>query len=82
MPQAGDHGITHPFPAYLGETKPWEAHCGRHGWHGAIAERRPPVKDISPAKLRPDLLRHAPDVAGRFGVFPAEAKVLEEEETA
>jgi len=38
------------------------------------------AKDISLAKLRPDLLRYAPDVAARFGVFPAEAAVLEEEE--
>ncbi len=40
------------------------------------------AKDISLAKLRPDLLRFAPDVAARFGVFPAEAAVLEEEEAA
>ena len=40
------------------------------------------AKDISLAKLRPDLLRYAPDVAARFGVFPAEAAVLEEEEAA
>ena len=37
-------------------------------------------KDVSLLKLRPDLLRYAPDVAARFGVFPAEAKALEEEE--
>ena len=37
-------------------------------------------KDISLLKLRPDLLRYAPDVAARFGVYPAEAKALEEEE--
>ena len=40
------------------------------------------AKDLSLAKLRPDLLRYAPDVAARFGVFPAEAKVLEEEEAS
>ncbi len=40
------------------------------------------AKDISLAKLRPDLLRYAPDVAARFGVFPAEAAVLEAEEAA
>ncbi len=39
-------------------------------------------KDISLLKLRPDLLRYAPDVAARFGVFPAEEKVLQEEEAA
>ena len=37
-------------------------------------------KDISLLKLRPDLLRYAPDVAARFGVFPAEAAALAEEE--
>lgn len=40
------------------------------------------AKDVSLAKLRPDLLRYAPDVAARFGVFPAEAAVLEAEEAA
>ncbi len=40
------------------------------------------AKDVSLAKLRLDLLRYAPDVAARFGVFPAEAKVLEEEEAS
>jgi UV DNA damage endonuclease len=39
-------------------------------------------KDISLLKLRPDLLRYAPDVAARFGVFPAEAAALEDEEAA
>ena len=38
------------------------------------------AKDISLLKLRPDLLRYAPDVAARFGVFPAEAARLEAEE--
>ncbi|WP_207415194.1 UV DNA damage repair endonuclease UvsE [Roseomonas haemaphysalidis] len=37
-------------------------------------------KDISLLKLRPDLLRYAPDVAARFGVFPAEAAALDAEE--
>jgi len=40
------------------------------------------AKDISLAKLRPDLLRYAPDVAARFGVVPAAARLLEEEEAA
>lgn len=40
------------------------------------------AKDLSLCKLRPDLLRYAPDVAARFGVVPAEAKVLAEEEAA
>ena len=39
-------------------------------------------KDISLLKLRPDLLRYAPDVAARFGVVPAEATMLDEEEAA
>ena len=39
-------------------------------------------KEVSLLKLRPDLLRYAPDVAARFGVFPAEAAALEEEEAA
>ncbi|MBE7217743.1 MAG: UV DNA damage repair endonuclease UvsE [Caulobacteraceae bacterium] len=38
------------------------------------------AKDISLLKLRPDLLRYAPDVAARFGVFPAEAAALEADE--
>ena len=37
-------------------------------------------KDISLLKLRPDLLRYAPDVAARFGVFPAQGAALAEEE--
>ncbi len=37
-------------------------------------------KDISLLKLRPDLLRYAPDVAARFGMFPEEAAVLEADE--
>jgi len=39
-------------------------------------------KDISLLKLRPDLLRYAPDVAARFGVFPAQGEALAEEEEA
>lgn len=39
-------------------------------------------KDVSLLKLRPDLLRYAPDVAARFGVFPAAAAALEAEEAA
>ncbi len=39
-------------------------------------------KDISLLKLRPDLLRYAPDVAARFGVFPAEAAALDAEADA
>lgn len=37
------------------------------------------AKDLALLKLRPDLLRYAPDVAARFGVLPAEADVLEDE---
>jgi UV DNA damage endonuclease len=43
------------------------------------------AKDISLLKLRPDLLRYAPDVAARFGIYPeaaaqlaADEKLLEE----
>jgi UV DNA damage endonuclease len=39
-------------------------------------------KDISLLKLRPDLLRYAPDVAARFGILPVEAVALEAEEAA
>jgi UV DNA damage endonuclease len=38
------------------------------------------AKDISLLKLRPDLLRYAPDVAARFGILPADAAALEAEE--
>jgi UV DNA damage endonuclease len=38
------------------------------------------AKDISLLKLRPDLLRYAPDVAARFGVTAAGAAELEAEE--
>ena len=40
------------------------------------------AKDISLLKLRPDLLRYAPDVAARFGVLPAEAARLEDDEAS
>ena len=40
------------------------------------------AKDISLLKLRPDLLRYAPDVAARFGIYPAEAAALEAEEAS
>jgi UV DNA damage endonuclease len=39
-------------------------------------------KDISLLKLRPDLLRFAPDVAARFGIFPDDADELAAEEQA
>ncbi len=39
-------------------------------------------KDISILKLRPDLLRFAPDVAARFGILPQDAERLEAEEEA
>lgn len=38
------------------------------------------AKDLSLQKLRPDLLRYAPDVAARFGIVPADAERLEAEE--
>lgn len=40
------------------------------------------AKDISLLKLRPDLLRYAPDVAARFGVTAAGAAELEAQEAA
>jgi UV DNA damage endonuclease len=40
------------------------------------------AKDISLLKLRPDLLRFAPDVAARFGIYPDAADQLEAEEKA
>jgi UV DNA damage endonuclease len=40
------------------------------------------AKDISIIKLRPDLLRFAPDVAARFGILPADAEELFAEEKA
>lgn len=39
-------------------------------------------KDISLLKLRPDLLRYAPDVAARFGILPGDADELATEEKA
>ena len=38
------------------------------------------AKDISLLKLRPDLLRYAPDVAARFGIYPDAAERLAREE--
>jgi UV DNA damage endonuclease len=38
------------------------------------------AKDVSILKLRPDLLRYAPDVAERFGICPADAEQLAAEE--
>lgn len=40
------------------------------------------AKDISLRKLRPDLLRYAPDVAARFGITADGAAALEAEEAA
>ena len=40
------------------------------------------AKDLSLLKLRPDLLRYAPDVAARFGIRPTDASALEAEEEA
>jgi UV DNA damage repair endonuclease len=37
-------------------------------------------KDVNLLKLRPDLLRFAPDVAARFGIFPDDAAVLAADE--
>ena len=39
-------------------------------------------KDVSLLKLRPDLLRFAPDVAARFGIFPEDAAALARDEAA
>ncbi|MFC7536112.1 UV DNA damage repair endonuclease UvsE [Sphingomonas sp. GCM10030256] len=39
-------------------------------------------KDVSIIKLRPDLLRFAPDVAGRFGILPEDAAELAADEQA
>ena len=38
------------------------------------------VKDLALIRLRPDLLRYAPDVALRFGLEPQQQAVLEGEE--
>ncbi|MGI4800510.1 MAG: UV DNA damage repair endonuclease UvsE [Janthinobacterium lividum] len=40
------------------------------------------VKDLALIRLRPDLLRYAPDVALRFGLRPDQHAVLEDEENA
>lgn len=40
------------------------------------------AKDVSIIKLRPDLLRFAPDVAARFGILPAAAEELAAAEQA
>jgi UV DNA damage endonuclease len=40
------------------------------------------AKDVSILKLRPDLLRFAPDVAERFGIYPSDAEQLAAEEEA
>ncbi len=40
------------------------------------------AKDLALVLLRPDLLRYAPDVAGRFGIFPTEMGELADEETS
>jgi UV DNA damage endonuclease len=40
------------------------------------------VKDLALIRLRPDLLRYAPDVAARFGLTGAEQERLEAEEAA
>jgi UV DNA damage endonuclease len=39
-------------------------------------------KDVSIIKLRPDLLRYAPDVAARFGIYPDDADHLLADERA
>lgn len=38
------------------------------------------AKDLALIRLRPDMLRYAPDVAARFGLKPAQADSLQEEE--
>ncbi|RKK05516.1 UV DNA damage repair endonuclease UvsE [Pseudoroseomonas wenyumeiae] len=40
------------------------------------------VKDLALIRLRPDLLRYAPDVASRFGLQPSSVTALEAEEDA
>ena len=40
------------------------------------------AKDLALVRLRPDLLRYAPDVALRFGLQPEKAEMLEAEESA
>jgi UV DNA damage endonuclease len=39
-------------------------------------------KDVSLLKLRPDLLRFAPDVAARFGIYPEDAEAFAADEAA
>jgi UV DNA damage endonuclease len=38
------------------------------------------AKDVSLIKLRPDLVRYAPDVAARFGLQESDAALLDAEE--
>ena len=40
------------------------------------------VTDLALVRLKPDLLRYAPDVADRFGIQPSEIDGLENEEDA
>jgi len=40
------------------------------------------AKDLALIRLRPDLLRYAPDVAARFGLTASEAPLLEQEEAS
>jgi len=40
------------------------------------------AKDLALIRLRPDLLRYAPDVAARFGLSTAEQAALEAEQAA
>ena len=40
------------------------------------------AKDLGVLKLRPDLLRYAPEVARRFGIFPAHGEALQAEAAA
>lgn len=40
------------------------------------------AKDLALIRLRPDLVRYAPDVAARFGLASADAQALEQEEAA
>jgi UV DNA damage endonuclease len=40
------------------------------------------AKDLALLRLKPDLLRYAPDVAARFGLHPEQATELEEQENA
>lgn len=40
------------------------------------------AKDLALIRLRPDLLRYAPDVAAQFGLFPEKEDLLESEESA